>query len=463
MRFRWTLLVILVTAPLAGQQTGPVQIEVAPANQSINPATQQQYSAQRSFLGGLGKPTGAIDITNFVWLSSDESVATVDPRTGLATAMNPGRTQIIATCGPFRNSVLLTVNGPFCGNGIRDGADQCDDGAHVNLDGCNASCRFEQSQRMNSISMAFMPDTTCTQNRLGSAFPNAGVQAQLNNAITNSVNSGATNSLLTMLGITDLTGTNEASFQVGVLFGTPVAGAGYDGSSDLDWWYMVDPSTIDGNRVPFRQLPASIAAHSLSAVPGGSNPFGIISFPFDTGSGVQNFTMTNTVIKATTGAPSTPLTSSNQGPPGHLASENLDPALQSYGTMSGGSVCGGISASSLATVPAPAQLQLGGPTACDQGYDATHSLLDVLVSGCTILGALTVIKPTQPDTSDPSLAQQPVGSGPPYTFVTDSTHHIITCKDSQGVTAPPSRLQVCLHDAAYSSYFKFSSDRVILK
>src|SRR5260221_623272 len=48
-----------------------------------------------------------------------------------------------------------------CGDGARTGAEQCDDGNVVNLDGCDSACRFEQSHRANALTMQFATDTNC--------------------------------------------------------------------------------------------------------------------------------------------------------------------------------------------------------------------------------------------------------------------------------------------------------------
>ena len=34
-----------------------------------------------------------------------------------------------------------------CGNGLREGAEPCDDGNRASFDGCSARCLFEQVQR----------------------------------------------------------------------------------------------------------------------------------------------------------------------------------------------------------------------------------------------------------------------------------------------------------------------------
>jgi hypothetical protein len=74
-------------------------------------------------------------------------------------------------------------------------------------------------------------------------------------------------------------------------------------------------------------------------------------------------------------------------------------------------------------------------------------MLDVLVGGCkVVLGIVTVVNPTQPDTvlSGGSICQLTTGT------VNGVANH---------VNSSPS----CLAQDGYSSYFQFTTDRVIVK
>jgi len=83
-------------------------------------------------------------------------------------------------------------------------------------------------------------------------------------------------------------------------------------------------------------------------------------------------------------------------------------------------------------------------------------MLDVLVGGCTVLGFVVVITPTQPDQVDPVM---PVaGAGGPYKLSENSQHQVTTCRDKNNTVVT---LSTCLAAAAYSSFFKFTTDRVI--
>lgn len=448
------LIVLILAAAACAQQTPtptPVQVQIAPAAASVGIGAQKQFSTKDVFIGGLNKPGSSRNFGACIkWHSSQASVASINLNSGLALAAGAGQTTISASCGPFRGSALLTVKTAVCGDGIRQSGEQCDDSNTLNLDGCSSTCTFEQDQRINSLTIQFATDTVCTKNALGGAIGGL-AQGQLQTPITSGINDGSITLLTAMLGITDLTGTNEASFKMGVLGGTPVAGTGYNGASDLDWWYTPDATDIDANRVPLTQADAVIVSHNLTAGPAS------LLFPPVLG-GSTGLQLSNTMIKAITGATSTPLVSSNNLPPGHLPSENLDPTLLSYGSMNTGSICGGMDTASLAATPVPPALRTGGAAACSANYTASNSLLDTLVGGCVVLGVITVINPTQPDTADPNA---PVaGAGAPYALSENASHQVSTCKDKNGTTVG---LQACLAAAAYSSYFKFTTDRVIIK
>jgi hypothetical protein len=90
-------------------------------------------------------------------------------------------------------------------------------------------------------------------------------------------------------------------------------------------------------------------------------------------------------------------------------------------------------------------------------------MLDVFIHGCSIkvlIVTVSVITPTQPDQVDP--AAPPAGAGGPYTLSVDpTTKRVNACKDKNNAVV--SNLTQCLNAAAYSSFFKFTTDRVIVK
>jgi hypothetical protein len=82
-------------------------------------------------------------------------------------------------------------------------------------------------------------------------------------------------------------------------------------------------------------------------------------------------------------------------------------------------------------------------------YDTSHTLLDGLINGCEIFGIPGILG-TQPDGSR---------DGATYQFQLDSTLHIASCTRN-GVAA---NLADCFAQATYSSYFKYTANRVIIK
>jgi cysteine-rich repeat protein len=338
-----------------------------------------------------------------------------------------------------------------CGDGTRGATEECDDGNNLNLDGCDATCHFEQSHRVNYLLMQFATDAVCTQNAFGGAIgPLA--QSMIQGPLDTAIADGSINILFKYLQLDDLTGANDASVAVGAMGGTAVTGVGYDGANDLDWWYTVQPSTIDGKRNPVAQLAGKITNSVLTAGPGA------LYLNLDFYGVIVPLTMTNTKVGVSIGATSKPLVSTGSTP-GHLAAEHLDPNLVSFAsagakTAAGaGYICGNVSAAGLKAVAIPSNIS----GYCSEGYTSANSVLDLFVGGCTFI-MLQVINPTQPDTDDPSVS--PAGGGPPYKLVAGAGKVVNTCMDKNNATVP---LQACLADATYSLFLKFASGRVILK
>lgn len=304
---------------------------------------------------------------------------------------------------------------------------------------------FEQAQRINGLTLQFGNDTFAPHNAIGQSLQ-SNVQPQIQDSLTADVNNGATSLLFEMRGLADLTGTNASSLTVGALDGSPIEPAGnpvtYKGNSDLDWWYTPALSEISATGTPKHQLNGSIVNHALTAT--GSEA----TLAFNGFLGPQS--LSSVKLAATTGTSSAPLTSTNGFPPGHLPSENIPAALQSFTTMSTGQLSANVSAASLAATPIPASLA----TLC-AGYTSSNSLLDVFVSGCTHI--VTLISATQPDQIDPSVPA--AGAGGPY--VLKQTSHAVTGCFDKTLTAVP--LPSCLTAAAYSIYFTFTTDRVIVR
>jgi hypothetical protein len=201
------------------------------------------------------------------------------------------------------------------------------------------------------------------------------------------------------------------------------------------------------------QLAGSIAAKVLTASGGPMQlrPGGAF--------GSAPLRMSSVHLEAHVDASSAPLESTNFFAPGHVPSEQIPADLVSFASMSAGKVRGNISVRSLSQIPIPASFLSGGATSCSVPYTAGNSFLDLLVSGCVAFGGLVpLVRATQPDTSDP--AAPPAGAGGPYRLSADpSTHSVNACKDHNNATVS---LDECLDAAAYSSYFTFTTDRVIV-
>jgi cysteine-rich repeat protein len=354
----------------------------------------------------------------------------------------PDGTTCDATCHTIR-----------CGDGRRAGSEQCDDGNTTNLDGCDANCKFEQDHRVNWLRLPMgnaATDNFCRANALGGAIVGAIAQSTVGNSLTSGVGDGSITIAFKFFGLTDLTGTNDATVMMGLLGGRPVAGAGYMGATDLDWWYTTDAATIDATRTPKTFVNGNIVGSVLNAT--ASN----ITLTVTLAGSPAVLVLNNVRVTATSGASSAP-TVSTGATPGHLAAENLDPALTSFAssgaqTATGSDkLCGDVTASSLQSVLAPTALVGCGLTKCNECFTATNTLLDILVTGCgSLLGAQ--INPTNPDHS--------TVAGTTYRFTVNAAHVVNGCTDQNRNPVP---LATCLANAEYSTYFRFTTDRVIMK
>lgn len=362
-----------------------------------------------------------------------------------------------ATC----DAQCHTIAAAACGNGTREAGEQCDDGNTTNLDGCDATCKFEQDHRVTYLKMQWGKDSGagayCTANALGSAIKSA-AQGQLQTALDDGVADGSISVLAQFLDLDDLSGTADPAVRVGFMSGTPLlpGGVTYPGGSgattDLDWWYTADPLSLDANRRPTGTLSGSIAGSLLSVGPGN------ITLTISISGSPAPLQISQGKVQVKLGSTSTPKTSTGN-PPGHLASEHLDPALTSFqtgGTQNdngAGKLCGNVSAYSMSKV-----MLTDGITGVCSAYKANNSLLDLIVGGCRVLVVVEAVAATQPDQSDP--AKLPAGTTPPYKLSAGSNKQVNGCKDKNGKTVP---LDACLQAAAYSSYFKLATDRVIIK
>jgi len=340
-----------------------------------------------------------------------------------------------------------------CGNGTREGQEQCDDGNNINLDGCDSHCRYEQTQRINYLQLQYGLDAFCTANAFGGAVTDSLVQSLLQQQIDSGISDGSISVLFKFFDLDDLSGVNDSALTIGVFGGAPVAVAGYSGNADLDWWYNASPATIDVNRNPLAILDGAISGGTLTAGPGA------LPLTLNLVGVTAKLALTNVKLTVDNAAATKPTIASANLPPGHRAAENLDPALVSWpasgqhNATGSGKLCGSITAKSLANVAVPGLLS----GVCDEGYSpSTNSMLDIVVGGCTAALVGQALKPTQPDSDDPDVP--PVGAGPPYKLIADTTGVVTSCTDKSGATVA---LSDCLADAAFSAWFRFASGRVI--
>jgi hypothetical protein len=312
---------------------------------------------------------------------------------------------------------------------------------------CSSNCNFEEDQRADSLTLQSGVDGICLRNAFGNRAITAAAVEQLNPQIVNGIKGGGISLLLAMPGIKDLSGANDPNFKLGVLWGSPAQAPGgtvYDGSDDLDWWYTPNPQAVGANRVPLYQLNANMTNKALVAGPG------VVLLPIIFGGPVTTLRISNAIIHASVGATSVPLVSKNQGPPGHVPAEKLNPSLTSFNSMTDCAICGIVSAAALAPMPVPLPMVDSGPSHCTQNYNTQNSPLDVIVGGCTLLGGFIVsVNPTQPDTLDPTA--NPAGATTVYHLTPEASTHIVNC----GAT--------CMNADAYTIYFKLTTDRVIIK
>jgi cysteine-rich repeat protein len=402
-----------------------------------------------------------------------------------------------AACDPAHAGnvcVAGTCQAPACGDGVREAGEQCDDGNTLNLDGCDSSCQFEESQRVTSLQQQFASDAFCPTNALGEAItPDA--QSTIQATWDVPVSDGTLSIVFKFLGLQSLTG-GDTPFTLGFVKARaggrtllpsgvdPVCGNGvceespdpglsenasdyalqtdagsycpddctYDGMSDLDWWYVRDPASVDATETPKQQLSGQIRSGLLTAGPGTVTISLLFAFqPSD----VMLFD--TRVEAAVDGAVTAPTLATGAAPPGHLASEHLSPSLTSVEGSTTGSLCSQVSAASLFHTPIPTVLQgtctertdPDDPNTDHPVFTSANTLLDVFVAGCAVFDTPSVT-PTQPDSAR---------DGATYHLDIDDTRTVTSCTRN-GV---PAVLDDCLAQATYSSYFKFAADRVILK
>ncbi|HEX3481153.1 MAG TPA: DUF4215 domain-containing protein [Kofleriaceae bacterium] len=364
-------------------------------------------------------------------------------------------------CGVGGSSVCSAsvCTSPLCGNGVRDFGEECDDGNKLNLDGCDSACKVEQASRITALKQQFLTDDFCANNALGGAITDV-AQSVIQATWDQPVGDGTLSIVFKFLGGIDPFGASS-TFKLGFVDSVPVRfnpdpdnpGSfldNYTGTSDLDWWYARDPASVDATETPVVQLSGQVTNRHLTAGPGTLTNLSIL-FALEP----AKVTLFHAKVDATIDiGVSHPLVATAGTTSGHLASEHLSPDLFEFVSSNVGALCSDVSLASLANTPIP-PLLLATCTSDREGsipeFTPDNSLLDVFVAGCDIFGTQAVM-PTQPDGSLNSAT---------YAFQFDPTTRAVTGCTKDGQSADLTN--DCLVNTTYSSYFKFSADRVIIK
>jgi len=300
-----------------------------------------------------------------------------------------------------------------CGNGTIEGAEQCDDGNLRNLDGCDKSCKYEVVGRMTNIAIqgtAAPPGCTPTTNALGTRAVTNAALGTLNQSLTTGITDGTTDVMTYFEGLDDLTGVSDPNgLNIGVVAGSldPAKGA-WPMNNPIDWWFFAAGSNVSMGLPTGVLTNGTLSARALAAGPSD------VSLTLLLAGSPALLEMLQARIWATLNgnpAPNTPAP-----PPAQLASGLV--VFQTFtGSGNNQGLCGNITVESLAQIPAPQSLSVGGSNACGTGLlcgsgakkytycgmgmpvgPNCNSLLDILVGGCQVAGCLvTAINPTQPD------------------------------------------------------------------
>ncbi len=351
---------------------------------------------------------------------------------------------------PTCSGTCRTITGPVCGNGTIETGEQCDDSNTVNLDGCDSLCKYEVIHRLTDVDISGnQAPTYCTPrtNVLGTSIIGGLALGTLNTGLQNGITAGTTNILVQSLGLDDLTGVADPALELGVMSGAldPARGM-WPGNNPIDWSFLVTPASVTMAGLPVSRLPGSVAARAMQAGPGD------ISLSLLLAGSPAVLRMRSAHVRGTVSTQ----TSVPAPPPAALA-----PGLQVFNTVTGTSstqgLCGNITVESLAAIPVPQDLAVGGATACGTcggGRTYTYcgmgnpvgpgcnSLLDVIVGGCrtfqVILCVTAINARATPDVS---------GS--------DGDSDTLTLGAGNKVPSA----QTTGNDDAYSSYMTFTANR----
>jgi cysteine-rich repeat protein len=368
---------------------------------------------------------------------------------GNAVVEGPGETcepPNTATC----DSACHTITFTGCGDGVLQTGEQCDDGDRYNLDGCDSACNYETVARITDLDIKQgMAPAMCVHrtNRFGAAI-NGLALGTLNTALSDGISAGTTNILIDILGLDDLTGAADTAFTMGVVGAAcdPAGGACPRMGNPRDGWFIVNHTGLDTMGHSTSTIMGALAGRALTT---SGSP--TVSFPFTLGTSSLLLTMDNVHVIAATGT----ATSRPAPPPASLRAGLM--VFETIGGAGGGQgICGDVSVASLAAIPVPDILAMGGTNACGacggagaRTYTscgtgpvtpACNTLLDVFVGGCQVSNIICVqaIMPTQPDVAV---------TGTPRTLTLGTGNHVMAS-------------QLAGNTDSYSSWFSFTANRV---
>jgi cysteine-rich repeat protein len=307
---------------------------------------------------------------------------------------------------------------PVCGNGVIEGSEQCDDGNATRLDGCDPDCRYESFFRLNEAQIMEGPAPSfCgrSTNRFGSALTPA-AWALVNWEFQQGIDNGTTNILTQTLGLDDLTGVADPHFEFGLATGVPdpARGPWPAGTNPIDWWFLLDASSLDKSELPASRLQN--VALSGREYQGGPS---VLYMPFYLAGIHATVEILDAFFRGRFDAvppPDVPSPPPRQLAPGLVVVQSTTLNLLNDG------VCGNLTVRSFATIQVPTSAATGftsclecpgrshkyTPCIGDQVTDDCNSTLDLLVGGCmsgvSCAVGVTIVSPTQPDVDNGGVA-----------------------------------------------------------
>lgn len=317
-----------------------------------------------------------------------------------------GITEPGETCDP-PNGTTCTNQCVYveCGDGLVTGDEQCDDGNLVRWDGCDSTCHYEVVQRAIDIGVPNLDAPSYCVHRgnvFGKAFSADQVREQLADSIKAAQRGGAGNLMFAIPGLDDLTGTNDADIEVGIL------GADLDPRrastwtpSAIDWWFVGRPTGIDSSDNLLHVLSGGITSSVLLVGPNR------VDLHVVSGTTPSIFDSRDTMFRAKvldTPAPDVPAPPPSALGAGLVVFQEMDAMGSDMG------LCGALTVQSLADIQIPSDFQFDGRVSCQANsecgpadqenftrrYDATNTMLDLVVGGCRVLCSPAVV-PTDPD------------------------------------------------------------------